>query len=601
MAISTRLAVARRTTLMTCLCAALVAGAEGTRHADAAPIPQIIPVTNCLDDGSDGSLRKAIASAGIGDTIDMSGLTCSLITLQSGQLVSPVAYLILKGPGVDTLTIDGNNADRVLQGATLDISDLSIAHGRVTTGGGCILATGALALTRAKIFSCYVDNSTNDGVGGGAIVLGNLTMDTSAIADNKVLGAAHAIGGGVAVGGTAYLNYSSLSGNTADADQSNAYGGALYAMGAITSYSSTIDGNTAHSSQAAVRGGGIAANSGLEVHATSVSGNKALAVAGLAFGGGIHSMNAYDVSILDGSSITGNTVHSDTSWAYGGGINSGLVASLYAATVRVHGSTVSGNVAESGCSACSVEGGGVNATDSIESMYSTFSNNHATCTNAASACNALGGGLAMYGILPTSNTILGQVTISSNDASSGQQGIGNGGGVVAISFRPIAATNATIAYNHASSAGGGIAALSPSVPSSSLTSVIVADNDDSTGPDDIATGPGQTITIDGSNDLVMATSMSVTLPANTLGADPMLMPLTTGNGGATAVHPLAAGSPAIDAGANPDSLGCDQRGAPYSRVVGASADIGAYEFQGEPPLFADGFDGVAVIVACSPP
>jgi hypothetical protein len=41
---------------------------------------------------------------------------------------------------------------------------------------------------------------------------------------------------------------------------------------------------------------------------------------------------------------------------------------------------------------------------------------------------------------------------------------------------------------------------------------------------------------------------------------------------------LLPGSPAIDKGADPFSLGTDQRGAGFPRDVGASADIGAYEW-----------------------
>jgi len=58
----------------------------------------------------------------------------------------------------------------------------------------------------------------------------------------------------------------------------------------------------------------------------------------------------------------------------------------------------------------------------------------------------------------------------------------------------------------------------------------------------------------------------------------------------TATHALAAGSPAIDTGANPDALFSDQRGFPHHRVVGASADIGAYELDSDPSIFADDFD-----------
>ena len=104
MIISARLATARRTTLTTCLCAALAAGA-GVRHAGALPglheanasapragahaflpfaaVPShrepavadrigasanIIPVTSCEDDGSNGTLRKAYDDNGLKDS-----------------------------------------------------------------------------------------------------------------------------------------------------------------------------------------------------------------------------------------------------------------------------------------------------------------------------------------------------------------------------------------------------------------------------------------------------------------------------------------------------------------------------------------------------
>jgi hypothetical protein len=128
---------------------------------------------------------------------------------------------------------------------------------------------------------------------------------------------------------------------------------------------------------------------------------------------------------------------------------------------------------------------------------------------------------------------------------------------------------------------------------SELISTIVANNDTDTGPSDVGLGPfANSLTIDGSSNLVVAADANVMLPNDTKNADPHLQPLTTNDGGTTAIHPLASDSVAIDAGANPDSLGCDQRGVPYHRVHGASADIGAYEYQGEPHLFSDGFDGM---------
>jgi hypothetical protein len=633
MAISASLAHARRTTLTVCLCAALAASAAGAQPRgtlpgfhNANPTPQAqrvpfapfaavsnrsrssgahapavpgstIPVTSCLDDGSDGTLRKAIQSASDGDTIDMTGLTCSLITLQSGALVSAVPNLALVGPGLDALTIDGNNADRVLTGTNLDIADVTIAHGvvlSVPVEAGCILASGDLSLTRTMVSSCLVVNGTTDGVGGAAVVLGNLTMHAATIANSKAAGAGKSAGGGAIVGGTANLYDSTISGNTADASQSGAYGGGLFVNGEAKVYASTLDGNNAHSAQGQARGGAVTVVGGIVLHHTGISNNTAKSDTGIAYGGGIQAKGAFDVSVLDESTISANTAHSDTNWAYGGGISSGIVTNPEQATVVIDRSTISGNTAESGCGSCYVKGGGVFAADSIASSYATIDGNQALCTDASSSCDAIGGGLGIYGVLPTSAVTLQNVTISTNTATGGALGEGDGGGIVLGSAKPIVATNSTIAFNAATTAGGGIVGLSPPAAPSSLVSVIVSNNIDLGGPDDIAPGPfgmGQTTTIEGSSNLVVASSPSVMLPPGTLTDDPSLLPLTAGEGGSTAVHPLAPNSLAIDAGENPASLVCDQRELPYRRVYGPAADIGAYEYQGEPHLFTDGFDG----------
>ena len=109
-----RLASARRTFLTVSVCAALGIHALPSHAAGASG--HVVAVSTCEDDGSPGTLRAAIDGASDGDTIDLSGLACSLITLHSGPLISPVATLTIRGPGVDALTIDGNDLYRVLQG-----------------------------------------------------------------------------------------------------------------------------------------------------------------------------------------------------------------------------------------------------------------------------------------------------------------------------------------------------------------------------------------------------------------------------------------------------------------------------------------------------
>jgi hypothetical protein len=108
------------------------------------------------------------------------------------------------------------------------------------------------------------------------------------------------------------------------------------------------------------------------------------------------------------------------------------------------------------------------------------------------------------------------------------------------------------------------------------------------------------------NNLVRATKVTI-LPADTIsGSCPLLGPLRN-NGGLTRTHQLLSTSIAIDAGndvtidplSNPKApFAYDQRGPAalngmldYPRVVGAHADVGAYEVQMDDIVFNAGFDG----------
>ena len=51
------------------------------------------------------------------------------------------------------------------------------------------------------------------------------------------------------------------------------------------------------------------------------------------------------------------------------------------------------------------------------------------------------------------------------------------------------------------------------------------------------------------------------------------------NGGVTPTVALQPGSPAIDAGSNPNNLATDQRGNGFDRTIGEATDIGAFEVQ----------------------
>ena len=551
-----RLASARRTLLAASICAAMsgLSAASGSHAASG----NLVTVASCADDGSPDTLRAAIEGASDGDTIDLGDLSCSLITLQNGPLVSQVMNLTILGPGAAALTIDGNDSVRVLQGFNLDVEGIRIADGRASSAGGgaCVYAHN-LSLTDAILAHCVTLTAAN-AIGGAAFVSGDLTMHGASIVNSGAAGATSVMGGGAFVGGSATLFNSMISGNNVQAGEM-AYGGAISANGSITLHASVIEGNTAQSSTAS------------------------------AYGGGLHSFGA-DISILDGSTISGNSARSDHTYAFGGGVNVGA-AGTPTGIMAARRSTITGNSASSGCSVCLVSGGGVHAFDSIDAAYSTFSYNEATCDDATSQCSAGGGAMTAFGQSSSSSIAVRNATISGNNAVGGTGAFGAGGGIMGGAGLHIIARNSTIAFNDANTLGGGIAATSLAGAPSELVSTIVADNHSSGGAGDIVAGPfGNGLEFDGSHNMVTAADGGVLLPGDTSTDEPLLLPLTIDNGGVTATHALAAGSPAIDAGANPDSFAFDQRRFPHQRVVGASADIGAYEFDSDPSIFADDFD-----------
>src|SRR5262249_5852357 len=136
-------------------------------------------------DSGPGSLRQAVLDANDlpgADLIRFAPAACDgIIALTSGQL-SITDDLIFDGPGVNRLTISGNDASRVfsVSGSTTDvvIRDLTIAHGRATgttaVGSfGPVTLGGGLLNTGARVTLSHVTLANNQAVGpravGGAI------------------------------------------------------------------------------------------------------------------------------------------------------------------------------------------------------------------------------------------------------------------------------------------------------------------------------------------------------------------------------------------------------------------------------------------------
>jgi hypothetical protein len=427
---------------------ALFEALHARRKPSVAHTPASTHVTSCADNGVAGTLRAAIAAAGEGETIDLTSLKCSSITLQQGALPIQLDHLTIIGPGERRFAIDGAGQDRVFVhygSGTLQLEQLTVRNGVNilsgfhVAGGACILSGGNVTLDHSTVRDCQ---AIGEGAYGGGILAGTIALYTSTLSNNLALGA------------------------HPDVFTAAYGGGAMAYVGAIGLYASSVTGNRA----------------------------------------------AHNPSDTHGSYCTGGGVFAD----FGS---------------YVFRSTVSGNYS-----------------------YGT------------------GGGMAGHSGFFISNS-----TISGNTAK-----LKAGGGVYArLDAEPFVAYNSTLAFNDAVNGGGVFLGGRPKAVV--LQSTIIAAN--SAQDLDAAIGVQYGLTVSGANNLVISSGIGITLPDDTLHADPLLRPLRD-NGGPTFTHALAPASPARDAGNNTANLDTDQRGLGFARVVGAAADIGAYEAPIAPPRTA---------------
>jgi hypothetical protein len=210
------------------------------------------------DGQDDGTLRKAFACAQFGDTIDLTQLQCSKITL-AAPLTSDAAAVILAGPGQQKLTIDGGGQSRIFvhhgsPDESLYINDLTVANGHyekpdtVAGGsGGCVYSTGNVVLNFSTVTSCYASSANVDATGGAIYAKHGVVLDHSTVSGSTVQGngLAFALGGGI-YADHVELNHSTVSGNSATAGTlALAFGGGV-AANVIFVDSSTVSGNKAN-------------------------------------------------------------------------------------------------------------------------------------------------------------------------------------------------------------------------------------------------------------------------------------------------------------------------------------------------------------------
>ncbi|MET0230283.1 MAG: choice-of-anchor Q domain-containing protein [Rhodanobacteraceae bacterium] len=304
-------------------------------------------VTTCADDDSPGSLRAIIASPNTddGDTIDLTQLACSTITLdESTHVPSHITVnqpsLHLLGPGSSALTIDGalhSSVLRHLGNGTLDLEGVSIANGKYVSAnqpfGGCLYSRGNITLTNVRVEACATTGTgATDAMGGGVFAKHDLKLERSEITNSGVHGdgaGTRAYGGGAYVGGGLETRYSTISHNVATADLAGLGGGVAVFGDTISIASSTIHSNRADSV------GGIYLPSGTatsEVTNSTISGNEAISYQG----GGIY---AYGNLKISSSTIAFNHDHGSGPYAgvTVGGASLTLESSILSGNSGPHG------------------------------------------------------------------------------------------------------------------------------------------------------------------------------------------------------------------------------------------------------------------------
>ncbi len=249
---------------------------------------QII-VNSLDDDGADGDceLREAIinaenddtsgstdCAAGSGnDSIDLSGLSGEIV-LQSGQMTISTTITI-EGPGVNALSISGNNASRiffVIGGGWLGLSDVTLKNGS-EQNAGAIWNRGRTDLADVRIEGNHVTGGGGAIINQGNIAPANVNNGILEIFDSHFMSnTAGAYGGAIRNDslGAISITRSTFSGNSADR------GGAIYNQFEVVADNTTFSANTASETGGAIdtRIGGP--DRKVELYLVTMTGNEAV-------------------------------------------------------------------------------------------------------------------------------------------------------------------------------------------------------------------------------------------------------------------------------------------------------------------------------------
>jgi hypothetical protein len=324
---------------------------EGFATHRPGPVPAAsIPVTNCDDSGA-GSLRDAVNNAADGDTIDLTNLACSKITLTSGAIAIGLDNLTIQGPGALGLEIDGSDQDRVfwhVGSGTLSINDVSVSHGKKylndgdigNAGGACVFSSGRLSFNSSWAKYCDLGSSDVDSpVHGGALYAATgVSLSYSMVTSSQAHSSGyHARGGGVYTPGDANIVHSTISGNSVSSSAGYGGGGGVEvgSVRGIAGGTTLMKYSTISSNLASNFGGGAYLTGNVLIANSTISGNQSQSGGGLYL---VHSSTVTQPPGLYSSTVSGNTASRPG--------RSGGIQAFYE-DVRIADSTIAFNTAVS--------------------------------------------------------------------------------------------------------------------------------------------------------------------------------------------------------------------------------------------------------------
>ncbi len=489
-----------------------------TSTADAATLT----VANTNDSGA-GSLRAALAAASAGDTIDLSGLTGTILPLTPLSVPTNVSII---GPGAGNLTISGTNLAglSVISMFMLDggnglttFSDITLSG---VTVGSAINCTSHPDLDLA-IDSVVITGNTNDFDQGGGIYVkncGSVEITDSEFSDNTSLysGAGAYIKATNSALDTVTITGSTFDNNTITTKSSNYYyssGGGLW----VSAYTVDITDSSFTNNYAYYQGAGAF----LKAQTVTITGSDFSLNTSYIDGGGGTGVYMSSRGQTSSATISNSSFQDNTGYMGGGIYATGFT------TFTISSSLISGN-------STNYKGAGVLLRNDTNDIFNT--------TIADNEVGPTSGGAAYI----TGDTRMEFVTMASNTAvNSGFGGL----------------------YLH-----GGTWTIDSSIIAENGTVNIKKYNTNATATQSVL-GPFVTGAV--------STDATDALEVTNAGLGSL-----SDNGGPTQTKPLLASSPAIDLVTTlpapfPGSA-FDQRGTGYDRVTGNYADAGAFEFGAGP-------------------